>query len=119
MSGPFGLTTLTEPFAPGVILAVLVATTGPPELAPTTWVESADRYQGTCRRINGANVLRYDPVGNSRRPNAFQNMGTHVLDMNLGARAPGGHRRYAGFALARPAALPQDQRACPCKAQVR
>ncbi len=83
---PFGITVPTEPFAPGFINAVILGTAGTPPSAPTTWVTPADRYEGTCQTIGGANVLRYEPVGDSRRPNhaPTDDWGTHVIDMNLG-----------------------------------
>ncbi len=83
---PLHLLTPSEPFATGPIQAGIVITAGgPPPSAATTWVVPPDRAQGACRRINGAHVLRYDPIGNSRRPNYFPDdtWGTHLVDVNI------------------------------------
>ncbi|WP_372791440.1 DUF3089 domain-containing protein [Paraconexibacter sp.] len=85
-SGPLRILLPTEPYAPGPIAAGIIITNGgPAPTAPTTWVVPADRYTGACRTINGANVLRIEPVGASRRPNFFPepNWGTHLVDVNL------------------------------------
>jgi hypothetical protein len=87
MTGPVGVTVPSEPFAPGTIeVGIVVTSGGPPPTAPTTWVEAADRYVGSCRFVDGAHVWRYDPVAGSRRPNPFldRTWGTHLLDMQLG-----------------------------------
>jgi hypothetical protein len=87
MTGPIGVTVPSEPFAPGPIAAGIVVTNGgPPPSAPTTWVTPADRFVGACAEVNGADVLRYDPVPGSRRPLFFPDpgWGTHLLDVNLG-----------------------------------
>jgi hypothetical protein len=86
-TGPFELSVPTKPFAAGPLAAgVIVSSDGLPPTATTTWVIPADRYTGGCRTINGAHVLRYDPVGPSRRPLFFPEptWGTHLLDMQLG-----------------------------------
>jgi len=84
--GPIGVTIPSEPFAAGAINAGIIATNGgPPPTADTTWVSPPDRFTGSCKTINGANVYRYDPTDGSRRPNEFPpTWGTHLLDMNLG-----------------------------------
>jgi hypothetical protein len=86
VADPLRILTPSKSFAPGG-LGVAVAATfgGTPPSAPTTWVIPADRYEGTCRTINGANVLRYDPIGDSRRPAFFptSTWGTHLIDANL------------------------------------
>lgn len=85
-SGPFRLLTPSEPFAPGPILAGIVLTSnGVPPFATTTWVSPPDRAEGGCERIDGAHVLRLEPVGVSRRPMWFPepNWGTHLVDVNL------------------------------------
>lgn len=86
VSGPLRILIPSEPFALGP-LAVGIAVTfvGTPPRSPTTWVIPADRYDGTCRTVNGANVLRYDPTGSSRRPLFFPQptWGTHLIDVNL------------------------------------
>jgi hypothetical protein len=88
ITGPLRLLVPSKPFAPGPIAAgVVVSSDGLPPAAPTTWVEPPDRFDGGCRTINGAHVLRYDPVGpQSRRPLFFPEptWGTHLLDVNLG-----------------------------------
>ena len=113
IGGPFGVTVPTEPFAPGPIAALIVATNeGPPPTAPTTWVQPADRYTGGCETIDGANVLRYEPVGDSKRPThqPTDDWGTHLIDVNLGLerqvaimarQAFGWHQRRARQARAR------------------
>lgn len=64
IDGPVGVTVPTEPFAPGLIAGGIVITYGgPPPIATTTWVRPADRFAGSCQTINGAHVLRYEPVG--------------------------------------------------------
>ena len=84
--GPLRLLTPSESFAFGPIQAGIVVTAGgPPPSAETTWVSPPDRFEGGCRTINGANVLRIDPTEGSRRPNWFPepNWGTHLVDVNL------------------------------------
>ena len=76
----------SEPFAPGPIASGIVITNGgPPPSADTPWVVPRDRFAGGCRQVNGANVLRYDPLPGSRRPNPYPDptWGTHLLDGNL------------------------------------
>ena len=83
---PFGVTVPTEPFAPGIIHFGILATSGGRQpTAPTTWVTERDRFQGGCRTIGAAHVLRYDPLEGSRRPGNFPDdtWGTHLIDMNL------------------------------------
>ena len=84
---PLRLLLPSEPFAPGPIAAGTVVTAGgPPPTADTPWVVPPDRFAGGCRKVNGANVLRYDPLPGSRRPNPFPDptWGTHLVDVNLG-----------------------------------
>lgn len=83
---PLRVLTPSEPFAPGIIQAGIVATSGgQPPSADTTWVTPPDRFEGTCRTINGANVLRLEPTPGSRTPNYFPDdtWGTHLLDVNV------------------------------------
>ena len=78
--------TPSEPFAPGIIAAGIVVTSnGPPPSAPTTWVTPPDRFEGSCRKINGANVLRLEPQPGSRTPSVFPDdtWGTHLIDVNM------------------------------------
>ena len=82
---PLSVLTPSEPFAPGLIQAGIIVTSGgPPPSADTTWVAPPDRYEGTCRVINGANVLRLEPTPGSRTPNYFpdETWGTHLIDVN-------------------------------------
>jgi hypothetical protein len=84
--GPVGVLIPSEPFAFGPIaLGIAYTTKGRVPTADTTWVEPAYRFTGACRTIHGANVFRYDPVGDSLRPLEFPpTWGTHLLDGNLG-----------------------------------
>jgi hypothetical protein len=84
---PLRILTPSEPFATGPIQAGIVITSGgPPPSAETTWVVPPDRFKGGCRDADGAHVLRYDPIGNSRRPMWFPDdtWGTHLIDVNIG-----------------------------------
>lgn len=83
---PVGVTVPSEPFAAGPInLGIAVTNGGPPPTARTTWVQPADRVQGACRSINGANVYRYRSLPGSRTLNEFPPLwGTHLVDGNLG-----------------------------------
>jgi hypothetical protein len=83
---PLRVLTPSEPFAPGPIAAGIVVTSrGPPPSAPTTWVSPPDRFEGSCQRINGAHVLRLEPLPGSRRPAWFPDpsWGTHLIDVNV------------------------------------
>ena len=108
---PVPLTLPTEPYAPGFIaLTILQTYGGVIPKAPTTMHTTPERFQGSCRRINGAHVYRYDVVAGTWRPNPSPEpgWGTHLVDMNLGVerlvaivrrqakawlRAPAGSRR--------------------------
>ena len=84
--GPLRMLTPSEQFAPGTINSGIVVTSGgPPPTAPTTWVVAPDRFEGGCRTINGAHVLRFDPLPGSRRPHWYPEptWGTHLVDVNL------------------------------------
>jgi hypothetical protein len=83
---PLQLLTPSESFAPGIIQAGIIATSGgAPPSADTTWVTPPDRFEGTCQTINGANVLRLEPTPGSRTPNYFpdETWGTHLVDVNV------------------------------------
>lgn len=83
---PLRIVTPSEPFAPGPILAgIIVTALGPPPSAETTWVSPPDRSDGACRKINGAHVLRLDPLPGSRRPMWYPDptWGTHLVDVNI------------------------------------
>ena len=76
----------SEPFAPGPIaVGIALMSGGLPPSAPTTWVTAPDRYEGGCEEINGSNVLRLQPIGESRTPPPFPDdtWGTHLLDVNI------------------------------------
>jgi hypothetical protein len=83
---PLRLLTPSEPYALGLIGAgVLVTAGGNVPRADTTWVTPPDRAVGSCRYVNGAHVLRLEPLGASRVPNDFPepSWGTHLVDVNL------------------------------------
>jgi len=83
---PLQLLTPSEAFAPGIIEAGIIVTSGgTPPSADTTWVTPPDRFEGTCQTINGANVLRFEPTPGSRTPNYFpdETWGTHLIDVNI------------------------------------
>ena len=83
---PLQLLTPSEPFAPGIIQAgIMVTSGGAPPSADTTWITPPDRFEGTCQTINGANVLRLEPTPGSRTPNYFPDdtWGTHLIDVNI------------------------------------
>lgn len=84
-AAPFSLVLRTKSFPLGLIstgLATTFAPNGPPT-APTPWVK-AYQYRGSCRRINGAHVYKYEPVGSSRQLNdATPIIGSHLIDFNL------------------------------------
>lgn len=86
LTGPFGLTYPSKPFAPGAISVGLSLTAnGSLPSAPTTWIEPSWRYTGSCQSINGANVFRYYPVGASRQFGEYPpTWGSHLFDLNLG-----------------------------------
>jgi hypothetical protein len=83
---PLQLLTPSEPFAPGIIEAGIIVTSGgTPPSADTTWITPPERFEGTCRTINGAKVLRLEPTPGSRTPNYFPDdtWGTHLVDVNV------------------------------------
>jgi hypothetical protein len=76
----------SEPFAPGVIAALLLELyQGPPPSADTPWLQPADHYTGRCEQSNGANVLMIAPVANARtlKPAPDDTWGVHVVDVNI------------------------------------
>jgi hypothetical protein len=76
----------SEPFAPGVIAALLVRMYGgPPPSADTPWLQPRDHYTGRCMRSNGANVLMLAPVADARHltPSPDDTWGTHLVDVNI------------------------------------
>ena len=75
-----------EEFAPGPIQAGFSITwNGSRPTAETTWVAPPDRYEGDCREINGADVLRLEPTPGSETPSWFPvpGWGTHLIDVNI------------------------------------
>jgi hypothetical protein len=76
----------SEPFAPGVIAALLLKLYGgPPPSADTPWLEPQDHYTGRCETSNGANVLMISPVEGARRlePSPDDTWGVHLVDVNI------------------------------------
>jgi hypothetical protein len=76
----------SEPFAPGVIAALLLRLYGgPPPSADTPWLQPQDHYTGRCMRSNGAYVLMLAPVGDARHlnPSPDATWGTHLVDVNI------------------------------------
>ncbi len=95
----------SEPYAPGPIAGGIAITFGgAAPTAGTTWVVPPDRFEGGCRTINGANVLRYDPLPGSRRPAPFPDptWGTHLVDVNLALEPLVGLVGQQGARWARP-----------------
>lgn len=76
----------SEPFAPGVISALLVRLyNGPPPTADKPWLQPQDHYTGRCMRSNGANVLMVAPVGDAEHltPSPDDTWGIHLVDVNV------------------------------------
>jgi hypothetical protein len=76
----------SEPFAPGIIAALLVKLYGgPPPSADTPWLQPQDHYTGRCETSNGARVLMLSPVGDARKlePSPDDTWGTHLVDVNI------------------------------------
>jgi hypothetical protein len=76
----------SQPFAPGVILLLLIKLYGGlPPSADTPWFQPVDHYTGHCETSNGANVLMISPVGNARKldPSPDSTWGVHLVDINL------------------------------------
>ena len=76
----------SEPFAPGVISALLLKLYGgPPPSADTPWLQPSDHYTGRCERSNGAHVFMISPVGDARKldPSPDATWGVHLVDVNL------------------------------------
>jgi hypothetical protein len=76
----------SEPFAPGVILLLLIKLYGgPPPSADTPWLQPTDHYTGRCETVNGANVLMISPVADARKlsPSPDETWGVHLVDVNI------------------------------------
>jgi hypothetical protein len=76
----------SEPFAPGVILLLLLKLYGgPPPSADTPWLEPSDHYTARCEHSNGAHVLMLSPVDGARKlsPSPDATWGTHLVDVNI------------------------------------
>ncbi len=76
----------SEPFAPGIIAALLFKLYGgPPPSADTPWLQPQDHYTGRCVTSNGAHVLMLSPVGDARTlsPSPDDTWGTHLVDVNI------------------------------------
>ena len=78
--------TPTEPFAPGVIAALLLKLYGGPgPSADTPWVQPQDHYKSRCLTTNGATVLMTSPIADARHlePSPDDTWGIHLVDLNL------------------------------------
>jgi hypothetical protein len=76
----------SEPFAPGIIAALLVKLYGgPPPSADTPWLQPTDHYTGRCVTSNHARVLMLSPVAGARMltPSPDDTWGTHLVDVNI------------------------------------
>src|SRR3954471_15248571 len=76
----------TEPFAPGVIAALLLRMYGgPPPSADTPWLQPRDHYTARCETANGAHVLMIAPVADARKltPSPDATWGVHLVDLNI------------------------------------
>jgi hypothetical protein len=76
----------TEPFAPGTVLAAVIALLGaPPVTATTPWVEYRGAYVARCVDDGGANVLRVTPRGTAPvlQPSPDATWGLHLVDANI------------------------------------
>src|SRR3954452_8510391 len=76
----------SEPFAPGVIAALLLRLYGaPPPSADTPWLQPSDHYTGRCTTANGAHVLMISPVDDARTltPSPDDTWGVHLVDVNI------------------------------------
>ena len=76
----------SEPFAPGVIAALLVKLyRGPPPSADKPWLQPKDHYTGRCMYSNGAHVLMLAEVAGARHldPSPDDTWGTHLVDINI------------------------------------
>jgi hypothetical protein len=76
----------SEPFAPGIISALLLRLYGgPPPSADTPWLEPADHYTARCETSNGARVLMLAAVDGARTltPSPDDTWGTHLVDVNI------------------------------------
>ena len=88
LAGSPGLRTLvpSEPFAPGVVAALLVKLYGgPPPSADTPWLQPTDHYTGRCVESNNAHVLMLSPVDGARmlNPSPDDTWGVHLVDVNI------------------------------------
>jgi DUF3089 family protein len=76
----------SEPFAPGVIAALLLKLYGgPPPSADTPWLQPRDHYTGRCVTSNGAHVLMLSSVAGARtlNPSPDDTWGVHLVDVNI------------------------------------
>ena len=81
------MTTITpsERFAgPTIRAGIEILWGGPLPVTGTTWLAPADRYQGRCERINGAHVLKLEPIDGARHLTASPTpgWGLHLVDIN-------------------------------------
>jgi hypothetical protein len=78
--------TPTEPFAPGIIAALLVRLyNGAPPTGDKPWLQPQDHYTGRCTAANHAHVLMTAPVDGARHltPSPDDTWGLHLVDLNL------------------------------------
>jgi len=76
----------SEPFAPGVIAALLLKLYGgPPPSADTPWLQPRDHYTARCETSNNAHVLMIAPVGDAKHltPSPDDTWGVHLVDVNI------------------------------------
>jgi hypothetical protein len=76
----------SEPFAPGIIAALLLKLYGgPPPSADTPWLQPSDHYTARCQTSNGAHVLMIAPVAGARTlmPSPDDTWGVHLVDVNI------------------------------------
>jgi hypothetical protein len=76
----------SQPFAPGVIFALLLKLYGgPPPSADTPWLQPTDHYTARCETSNHANVLMISPVADARTltPSPDDTWGVHLVDINI------------------------------------
>jgi hypothetical protein len=76
----------TEPFAPGIVAALILRLYGgPPPSADTPWLQPQDHYTGRCVTSNHARVLMIAPIADARRlnPSPDATWGVHLVDVNI------------------------------------
>ena len=82
---------MTEPFAPGTLIAAGIGLLGLEWPTPrTTFVESAGAFTGRCSRAGGAHVLRIASAPGTPvpRPSPTPEWGLHLVDANIAQARP-------------------------------